>query len=58
MVRFHSEVPLTLRKKMRKKKKNKYRNRFLIDGPIHTKVDGPKKGKKGYNRKNKDWKNE
>jgi len=43
---------------MKKKKKNKYRNQFLVDGPIHTKVDGSKKGKKGYSRKNKKWKDE
>jgi len=35
-----------------KKKKNKYRNQFLVKGPIHTKVAGSKKGKKGYSRKN------
>lgn len=40
------------------KKKEKPRNRFLVEGPIHTKVDGSKKGKKGYNRKDKSWKND
>ena len=34
------------------------RNQFLVDGPIHTKVNGSKKGKKGYNRKDKTWKDQ
>jgi hypothetical protein len=45
------------------KKKNKksvneqpIRLTILANGPIKVKVKGTKKGKKGYNRKNKDWK--
>jgi hypothetical protein len=34
------------------------RNQFLVDGPIHTKVDGTKKGRQGYTRKDKKWKDE
>ena len=41
---------------MKTKKKTIYRNQFLADGPIHGTVKGTKKGKKGYSRKNKDWK--
>jgi hypothetical protein len=40
-----------------KKKKYNFRSLFLVDGPLHTKVKGTKKGKKGYNRKDKSWKN-
>jgi hypothetical protein len=32
------------------------RNRFMMDGPIKTQVKGSKKGKKGYDRKDKSWK--
>jgi len=45
---------------MRKKKKKllaNFRIMALAHGPIKTKVKGTKLGKKGYNRKNKDWKN-
>jgi len=42
----------------KKKKKPGYRNQFLVDGPIHTKVDGTKKGRQGYTRKDKKWKDE
>jgi hypothetical protein len=29
---------------------------ILANGPIQIQVKGTKKGKKGYNRKNKNWK--
>lgn len=50
-------------KKRRKKKKKKIepkkiRIEELANGPIKTKVKGTKKGKKGYSRKNKNWKKE
>jgi hypothetical protein len=35
-----------------------FRNRYLMDGPIKEQIAGTKKGKKGYTRKNKNWKNE
>jgi hypothetical protein len=31
------------------------RNRFLMAGPIKEQTTGTKKGKKGYNRKDKSW---
>lgn len=44
------------------KKIKKYLANFrimaLAHGPIQTKVKGTKSGKRGYNRKNKQWKNE
>ena len=45
-------------KKRIKKKLSKIRNLALANGPIKTMVKGSKKGKKGYNRKNKQWKKE
>jgi hypothetical protein len=42
----------------RQKKKHKIRCMALANGAIHTIVKGSKKGKKGYNRKNKSWRNE
>lgn len=34
------------------------RNRFLVAGPIKTKIKGTKKGKKGYSRKDNSWRKE
>jgi hypothetical protein len=45
-------------KKRHKKKVQKIRCQALANGPIQSKVKGSKKGKKGYNRKNKNWKKE
>ena len=41
---------------MKKKNPIKIRIHVLANGPIKTQVKGSKKGKKGYNRKNKSWK--
>ena len=43
-------------KKRKRKKMAKIRNLELAHGPIKTSVKGTKKGKKGYTRKNKNWK--
>lgn len=45
-------------KKRKKKKLDKIRCLALANGPIQTMVKGSKKGKKGYNRKNKNWKSQ
>jgi hypothetical protein len=39
-----------------KKTQVPFRNKFLMDGAIHTQVKGSKKGKRGYDRKDKSWK--
>ena len=39
-----------------KLEKPKARNRFLVKGPLETKTNGSKKGKRGYNRQDKRWK--
>jgi hypothetical protein len=38
------------------KKNKRLRMKALAMGPIGTRVKGSKKGKRGYNRKVKDWK--
>jgi len=46
---------------MKKKKKKllaNFRIMALANGPIKTQVKGTKRGKRGYNRKDKSWKND
>jgi hypothetical protein len=41
---------------MKKRKAKKIRVQELANGPLKTQTEGTKKGKRGYTRKNKDWK--
>jgi len=38
--------------------KFKARNSFLVKGPLQTKTRGTKSGRRGYNRRDKSWKQE
>lgn len=44
--------------KNNKKKLNKIRCLALANGPIKTMVKGSKKGRRGYNRKDSNWRDE
>ena len=50
------KMKINQKPKGEKMKINQNRNKFLEKGPIHQFSQGTKKGKKGYNRKNKSWK--
>jgi len=43
--------------KFKIKASSKIRMYALSDSPLHTKVKGSKKGKRGYSRKDKSWRN-